>query len=545
MKKNQPIYITGHRHPDTDSIASAIAYAKFKERKGYQAIPCRLGEINTETRYLLQRFQFNEPLLFEDARATLGEIEIDEPMTVSPMTTIMETLQLMEENNKKSFGVVNDKGQLMGMITKSDLSEIGLGDTAIAIRLLKKTPTEFIAKTINGTILYNDSQRHFNGKVSVVAIAETRLKNYDLSDRLVIVGNDEDAQITAIQKGAGLLIIVWCDDVSPKVYEMAKKYHCPIIKSGHGSMNTTRYLYFSIPVKLIMKTSLVSFNINEIVEDAGRTMMKTRYRSYPVVDDKNRLQGYVSRYHILNQKNKNVILVDHNEFSQSVKGIDKAQLLEVIDHHRIGDIITSQPISFRNEIIGSTATIIASIYMENQMSIPANLAGLLLGAILSDTLKFKSPTTTEKDIGMAKALACIAGLEIEDFAKEMFKVSSSILNKTVEQLIEHDIKHFDIDGKHIMIGQVIAYDISEVEEIEDELMLAMNNYALLHGLDLLVIAFTSIFENGSVFYGSGELKHIVAEAFPNQKQEKHSFQADILSRKTQIVPAISQALLNR
>ena len=190
MKKNQPIYITGHRHPDTDSIASAIAYAKFKERKGYQAIPCRLGEINTETRYLLQRFQFNEPLLFEDARATLGEIEIDEPMTVSPMTTIMETLQLMEENNKKSFGVVNDKGQLMGMITKSDLSEIGLGDTAIAIRLLKKTPTEFIAKTINGTILYNDSQRHFNGKVSVVAIAETRLKNYDLSDRLVIVGND-------------------------------------------------------------------------------------------------------------------------------------------------------------------------------------------------------------------------------------------------------------------------------------------------------------------------------------------------------------------
>lgn len=538
------IYITGHRHPDTDSIVSAIAYAQFKERKGIHALPCRLGEINAETRYLLDRFNVEEPMLFEDARATLDEIDIDEPVTISPMTTMMEALQMMSDQNKQSLSVVTEQNKLMGMVTKSDLANIGLGDTALSIKLLKDTPTEFIAKTINGQVLYDDDDRHFNGKVSIIAIAETRLRNYELKDRLVIVGNDQDAQITAIAKGAGMLVVVWTDEVAEEVLEMAKISHCPIIKSGHGTMNTTRYLFFAPPVKLIMKTDLISFNINEFVEEVGKKLVKSRYRCYPVVDDDNRLCGYVSRYHILNQHNKQVILVDHNEYSQSVKSIEKADLLEVIDHHRVSDIATHRPIFFRNEIIGSTAAIITSIYMENQMSIPKPLAGLLLGAILSDTLKFKSPTTTEKDMGMAKVLADIAELDIEQFAKEMFKVSSNISGKAASELLNQDVKQFDIDGKKVAIAQVIAYQVSEAREIEAELQAAMNEFAASKGLDLFVSVFTSILENGSIFYAAGELEKAVVEAFPNKEGEFHSFQEDILSRKNQIVPMLSRAIIN-
>lgn len=544
MENSEKIYITGHRHPDSDSIVSAIAYTELKKRKGFDAVACRLGTLNPETKYLLERFGFEEPMLFEDARSTLAEIALDPPITISSTTTIQEALEIMKTQNKQSLAIVNSKNKLMGMVTKSDLAEIGLSDTAVSISLLKETPTDYIAKTISGEVLYDDNERHFNGKVSVIAIAESRLKNYDLKDRLVIVGNDTDAQLAAIRKHAGILMVVWCDTIEPEVYELAQQMHCPIIKSGHGTMNTTRYLYFSPPVRLIMKTDLISFNINEFVEEVGMKMLKSRYRSYPVVDDENRFVGYVSRFHVLNQHNKKVILVDHNEFSQSVKSIEKADLLEIVDHHRISDIVTSRPIAFRNEIIGSTAAIIASIYFENQMEIPKRLAGLLLGAIISDTLKFKSPTTTEKDRGIAKVLAELADLDIDAFAKEMFKLTSNISNRAVKDLIRQDIKKFEIDGKKVMIAQVIAYQVEDAKEIETELEKEMKSYVKGKGLDLLVMAFTSILENGSVFYAAGKLDYVVAEAFPNKEGEEHSFQADILSRKNQFVPLLSRAIIN-
>ena len=544
MKNSEKIYITVHRHPDSDSIVSAIAYTELKKRKGFDAVACRLGALNPETKYLLERFGFDEPMLFEDARSTLAEIALDPPITITSTTTIQEALEIMKTQNKQSLAIVNSKNKLMGMVTKSDLAEIGLSDTAVSISLLKETPTHYIAKTISGEVLYDDDERHFNGKVSVIAIAESRLKNYDLKDRLVIVGNDTDAQLAAIRKHAGILMVVWCDTIEPEVYELAQQMHCPIIKSGHGTMNTTRYLYFSPPVRLIMKTDLISFNINEFVEEVGMKMLKSRYRSYPVVDDENRFVGYVSRFHVLNQHNKKVILVDHNEFSQSVKSIEKADLLEIVDHHRISDIVTSRPIAFRNEIIGSTAAIIASIYFENQMEMPKRLAGLLLGAIISDTLKFKSPTTTEKDRGIAKVLAELADLDIDAFAKEMFKLTSNISNRAVKDLIRQDIKKFEIDGKKVMIAQVIAYQVEDAKEIETELEKEMKSYVKGKGLDLLVMAFTSILENGSVFYAAGKLDYVVAEAFPNKEGEEHSFQADILSRKNQFVPLLSRAIIN-
>lgn len=538
------VYVTGHKHPDSDSIISAIAYAQLQRRKGVFAVPCRLGKLNAETEYLLERFGFEVPMLFEDARATIGEIDMDPPLTITPQTTIYEALLLMNENNKQSYGVVNEKGQLMGMVTKSDLATIGLGDTAVGIQLLKDTEVSYIAKTLNGRVVCEAKQPHFSGKVSIIALTESGLANYDVQDRMVLLGNDVEAQKTAIRMGAGMLVIVWTEYVPDDVVEMAKEHDCSIIVSGHGTMNTSRYLYFSPPVHLIMRKNLISFNVDEFVEDVGKKMLKTRYRSYPVVDNDNYLRGYVSRYHILNYRNKKVILVDHNEYAQSVKGIESADLIEIIDHHRICDIATTRPISFRNEIIGSTASIITSIYMENQMEIPKNLAGLLLGAILSDTLKFRSPTTTGKDIGLARTLASIAGLDIDEFAREMFHVSSNISKKSVKELITQDIKRFEIDGNIIMIAQVIISSVVEVREIEEKLQKELDKFTQDKGLDLCVIAFTSILENGSIFYSSGEKAGAIFEAFPNKEGEGHSFQEDILSRKNQIVPLLSRAIIN-
>lgn len=370
MRKKEPVYITGHRHPDTDSIASSIAYAFFKRSMGVYAVPCRLGALNDETRYLLSRFGFQEPVLLQDARMKLSEITLDSPVCITPDTTIYDTLRIMQKDNHAYCGVVDERRHLLGMVTKSDLAVVGLADTAMSIDILAHTPAENIRKTINGTIVYDDDEAYINGKVSIIAMTELeRLENFDVKDRIVIVGANTEAQVKLIRQGAGMMIVVWSDQIDEKVLSAAREYHCPIIRSGYGSMNTSRYLYFAPSVERIMKTKLISFHSNELAEDVGNKMLKSRYRVYPVVDQEDRLVGYISRYHIMDARKRKLILVDHNEFSQSVNAVDRGKVLEVIDHHRINDFTTSQPVSFRNEIVGSTATIIATIFRENQMQI--------------------------------------------------------------------------------------------------------------------------------------------------------------------------------
>lgn len=538
------VYITGHRRPDSDSIVAAIAYAELKNRQGINAVACRLGELQEETKYLLERFHFNEPMLFEDARSTFAEIEMDAALSVNLNTTIYDALKIMEEANMKSIGITNDKNHLVGFASKSDLSKAGLQDTVFSVNLLKETPLSNIVSTLDGRLIYEASNNHFSGHVSIVAYNQRGVEYYDVLDRMVIVGNDIEAQKALIRKGAATLLLVWCEEVEDEVIALAKEYNCSILISGHGTMNTSRYLYFSPPVKLLMKKQFTWFLDDEFVEDAQKVMMKSRYRSYPVVDKDNHLVGFVSRYHLLNYRRKQVILVDHNEYSQSVKGIEHADLIEVVDHHRICDIVTSRPISFRNEIIGSASTIITSIYLENQLSISKNLAGLLLGAIISDTLKFRSPTTTPKDKGMAIMLASIAGLDIDTFASEMFAVSSNISNKTTKELINQDIKRFEIDGHRVLIGQVIVSNLNEVKMIETQLQNDLITYLNEKKADLVILAFTSIIDNGSIFYGCGDKIDALWEAFPNKEGEEHSFHEDVLSRKNQIVPAITRTILS-
>lgn len=538
MEQNR-VYVTGHKHPDSDSVAAAIGYAFYKRANGIKAIPCRLGKLSAETKYLLERFGFEQPMLLEDARYKLGEISLDEPVSIAPDKTLFEAIQVLQKNNRQICGVVDEKGKLLGIVTRSDAADIAMGDTDSTSRLLQDTPVECICTAISGKIIYNDPASRVNGKVGVIAITSQDLSRFDVKDRIIITGNDAKAQMTLIGLGAGVLIVVRADDVAPEVIETAKEHHCSIIISGHGTMNTSRYVYFAPRVSKIMTDKPVKFYARELVEDAGRKMLRSRFHAYPVIDDDERLLGYVSRYHVMNTGSKKLILVDHNEFSQSVRGIEKAEVLEVIDHHRINDFSTNHPVAFRNEIIGSSATIVATIFRENQIPFPKNLAGLLLGAILSDTLKFQSPTTTPKDIATAQFLAGIAGLDIDEFAKDMFSVSANIKGKTLNELLNQDIKFFNIDGCKTMISQVIVTSADTAREMEPQVQELLETFTKKKELDLCLMVFTSILENGSVVFSAGDKAPWALEAFPNKKGETRTLQTGVLSRKSQILPRVT------
>ena len=534
------IHVTGHKNPDTDSIVAAITYAQLKTKLGYEAVACRLGEINAETRYILNRFGFKEPMVLSDARMTLSEIELDKATTIDPETTIFDAWQLIQKI-QKGLVVVDAEDKVIGLVTTSNLSAIAMGDTAKSIELLQQTPIGYIVKTLKGKLVYAPEVTRLNGKVSIIAVAEQKLANYELKDRTVVVGNDTEAQLQAIEKDAACLIIVWSDTVKPEVVALAKTKGCAIILSGHGTLNTSRYLYYSTPVKHIMSTNLITFSKNEYVDDVLAKLLKSRFRSYPVLDEKRHIFGLISRYHLLNARKKKIILVDHNEVSQSVEGVLEGDLMEVIDHHRIGDITTSKPIMFRNQLVGSTCTIIASLYDESRILLDERTAGLLCAAIISDTLNFKSPTTTPTDIHTAQRLARIAEIPIADLAKDIFLNGSGLNDKTTEEIIQNDIKEFKVGKYKIMVGQMSLYDASVVEPYRVDLLRAMDLYAKERKLDLLLLFFTGLEINQSAFLYAGKEPWIAEAAFDGISNERLVY-FDVVSRKKQVMPALSAVI---
>lgn len=537
MDKNT-IYICGHRHPDTDSIVSALAYAHLKRQVGVPAIACRLGAVNDETEYLLHRFKVGQPLLLKDSRAIVSEIEIDEVQTIHMEASAKDAMDIFLKT-RKTMAVVDDEDCLIGLITNTNLGLVSMGDTAQTIELLKRTPLRNIVKAINGECIYEPKELRFNGKTSIIPYSQDGLEKYDVQDRLVILGNDPIAEMEAILKGAAILVLVWTDHVDERVIELAREKGCAVLKSGHGSMNTSRYILFAPSVREIMTTDLITFNENEFVTDVGRRMLQTRFRSYPVVDDRGRILGLLARYHILNSRGKRMILVDHNEQSQSVEGIEEAEVVEIIDHHRIGDISTLKPILFRNEVIGSTASIISKLYMENNIEIPKDMAALLLAAIISDTMNLSSPTTTKEDIMISQKLEAISALDRDQFAREIYRATSSFKNKSSLEIINQDIKRFTLSGKAIKVSQVVIYDF-EVMENMAEFEIAMEDYVKEENLDLLVVVVTSIIEHGSLLYAAGPMKKAVEEHFSHV--DGMIYLPDVVSRKNQIIPQLSTAL---
>ncbi|KKC28842.1 putative manganese-dependent inorganic pyrophosphatase [Caldanaerobacter subterraneus subsp. pacificus DSM 12653] len=533
------VYVCGHKNPDTDSICSAIAYAHLKRiTEGINAIPVRLGPINRETKFVLDYFGIEEPIFIENVYTQVQDIKFDKPLIFKENTSMFEAWNAMMEKNIRTLAVVDDENKLIGIATVGDLAKAYLSS---AHELSKyRIPIENLLATLKGEILlrYLD---YIEGNILVAAMSkENVLKRIKEGDTL-IVGDREDIQEAAIQKGVKALIITGNNQVSEKILDLAKKHEVTIIKVSPDTFDTVKLLNQSIPLSyVIKKEDIVSFRLTDYIDDVKEVMLKYRYRNFPVLDEEGRVVGLLGRRHILDYERKNVILVDHNEFSQAVEGIEQARILEIIDHHRLGTIETDQPILFRNHPVGSTATIINRLYEEKGLIPDPKIAGIMCAAILSDTLVFKSPTCTPEDVRAAKKLAEIAEIDINEFGNQMFKAGTSLEGKTVEEIFYTDFKEFTVNKYKIGIGQVNT--LADPGELKKDLISFMEKVRSDKGYDILLLMLTDIINEGSEILFVGDNKELLERAFDVKIQNNSFYLPYVISRKKQVLPPLVKAI---
>ncbi|WP_096635510.1 putative manganese-dependent inorganic diphosphatase [Clostridium cochlearium] len=538
------IYISGHRNPDTDSICSAIAYAEFKNKTGETpAIPIRLGQINRETKFVLDYFNVEEPEFIETIKAQIQDLNIDKVAPISPDISLKMAWSIMKKNNLKTLPVVGNNDKLIGLASLSNITSTYMDIWNNNILSKSNTTLNNIIETLSAKCIYGDiTSNNFTGKIVVAAMQPESACDLIEEGDIVICGDREDTQDLILDLKASLMIITGKHEVSKKIIDKAKKVNCAIITTPYDTFTASRLLPQSVPVDYIMtKDNLVVFHHDDLVDEIRDIMLETRYRSYPVVDNNKKVLGSISRYHLISKNKKKVILVDHNERSQSVPGLQDAQLIEIIDHHRIADIQTGSPIYFRNEPVGCTATIISSIYFENGIRPSKQMAGLLCAAIISDTLLLKSPTSTNTDKYMLKRLSEIADLDVESFAEEMFKEGTSLKDKSIEEIFNQDFKTFNINSLTVGVGQINTMDTEGFNSLKDDMLSYMENKASDEKFDLLILMVTDLLKDGSQLIAAGKEKHLVTKAFGKELKDNAVYLPNVMSRKKQVIPPLSAA----
>ena len=539
------VYVTGHKNPDSDSICAAYAYAEFKNKTGnLPAIPVRLGNVNRETQYILDYFGVNAPELLKTVKLKVEDLDFDKITPVSPEISLKMAWTIMRNKNIKTLPVADENNHLLGVLAISNLTScyMDIWDSNI----LAKSNTTFsnIVDTLSAKEVYtNPETNHFPGKIVVSAMKPESMKDHIEAGDIVIVGDREEVQDALLDLNISLMIITGAHVPTAAILEKAKKANISVISTPHDSFTTSRLILQSIPVGYVMiKDKLVTFSTEDLVDDVKPVMIETRYRSYPVIDANGKVVGAMSRYHLISNYRKKIIQVDHNERGQSVDGLEDAEVVEIIDHHRVADIQTNNPIYFRNEPVGSTSTIVAKCFFENGIRPSRKAAGLLCGAIISDTLLFRSPTCTPQDKYICKKLAEIAGINIEEFAKEMFKAGTSLKGKTVEQIFNTDFKPFTIEGTKVGISQVNTMDIEGFMPLKEEMLNYMDQKAKEAGLEMVMLLLTDILNEGSEILVTGAKPEIVEKAFKVTLKDKGAFLPGVLSRKKQVVPPITNAI---
>ncbi|MCY6354026.1 putative manganese-dependent inorganic diphosphatase [Clostridium sp. ZS2-4] len=539
------IYITGHKNPDTDSICSAIAYAEFKNKtQNVQAIPIRLGNVSKETQFALDYFEVEKPTLIDTLKAKVEDLDMDKVAPISPEISLKTAWNIMKKNNMKTIPVVNGDDMFSGVVSLSNLTSAYMDIWDNYILGKSETTFENILDTLSGKAVYsNDKTSKFEGKIIVAAMNPEGIKNVLEEGDIAICGDRTDAQEIIIDGKAALMIVAGNHEIHPSIVEKAAENGCSIIATPFDSFTASRMIIQSIPVKYVMtKDDVVFFRTDEFVEDVKEIMGKTRFRSYPVLDSNNKILGTISRYHLISQRDKKVILVDHNEMSQSVDGLEDAEILEIVDHHRLADIQTGHPIYFRNEPVGSTATIVASMFFENGIRPSKQAAGLLCSAIISDTLLFKSPTSTNVDKLILKRLSKIADINTESYANEMFKAGTSLTGKTIDEIFNQDFKTFTISDNKIGVAQVSTMDLEGFEPMREEMLEYMNNKCNSDKYDLVILMLTDIIQNGSELIAVGKKLDIVEKAFNIHLENNRAYIPDLLSRKKQVIPPLTAAI---
>ena len=542
------IYVTGHKNPDSDSICAAYAYAEFKTKIGdVETVACRLGNPNQETQYILDYFNAEAPRLLKTVKLKVEDLQFDNISPVSPEISLKTAWSIMRDKNIKTLPVADENDHLLGVLAVSNLTSCYMDIWDNRILAKSNTTLDNIIDTLSAKVSYvNEKVTHFPGKIVVTAMQPDTMTEHIEEGDIAIVGDREEAQSALINLNVSLMIVTGGYAPSEKIINLAKEHGVTVIVTQHDSFTASRLIVQSIPVGYVMvKENIVSFTTDDLVDDIKGVMAETRFRSYPVLDQNGRVVGTVSRYHLISNHKKKVIQVDHNERGQSVDGLEDAEVLEIIDHHRVADIQTNNPIYFRNEPVGSTSTIVAKCFFESGIRPSRKAAGLLCGAIISDTLLFRSPTCTPQDQYICKKLAEIADINIEEFAKEMFKAGTSLKGKTVEQIFNSDFKPFTIEDTKVGIAQVNTMDIEGFMPLKGEMLDYMNQKAESMGLEMIMLLLTDIINEGSQILVAGRSPEIAEEAFKVKLEDSTTFLPGVLSRKKQVVPPLTQIITTR
>lgn len=545
MGDNRKVYVIGHKNPDTDSICSAIAYADIKNRsheKKYQAK--RAGQLNEETQYVLNRFGVDPPGYINDVGTQVKDMDIRQSPDAFGYYSIKKAWNMMNENSVVTLPIKDEDGHLEGLVTIGDIAKTYMGTSDSHMLAAARTQYQSIADTIEGKVEIGNSHGYFvKGKVLIAAAHLDLMRKYIEKDDLVIMADREDDHCNAIEMGASCIILCLGAQITDKVRKLAEEAECVIITSPCDTYTVARLINQSIPVRYIMKKdNLVTFHTEDFTDDIRDVMIKHRHRAFPVISKKGKCIGTISRRNFLGMHKKQVILVDHNEKDQAVDNIEDADILEVIDHHRLGSLETIQPVFFRNEPVGCTATIIYRIYQEEKLEITPQIAGLLCAAIISDTLMFRSPTCTISDKMAAGALALIAGIDIEKFAAEMFKAGSNLKEKLPEEIFYQDYKKFMTDSVTFGVGQISSMSTEELQEVKERLIPFMRNECGRNGVSQVYFMLTNIMEEATELLCYGENSESMANVAFDVKTENGScILPGVVSRKKQLIPALMEA----
>ncbi len=544
-EESRPVFVTGHKNPDTDSICAAITYAALKNKVfGGNYIACRAGHLNEETQFVLSHFGVAVPAYIKDVRTQVRDMEIRRMEGSSRDLSLKNAWKKMRDADVVTL-CATEGDKLAGIVTTNDIVETYMD--VIDPHILSQAATSYrnIVETLDGELIVGDIDENLTrGKVVIAAASPEMMENVIEEGDVVILGNRYETQLCAIELKASCIIVCEGAEVARTIKAQAQEHGTKIITTPHDTFVVARLINQSMPIDHIMKKdNLVCFYMDDFIEDIQEVMASMRHRYFPVLDKNDNYIGMISRRNFLGAHKKQLILVDHNEKNQAVNGADSAEILEIIDHHRLRTIETSGPVFFRNQPLGSTCTIIYLMYREYGIEIDPTTAGLLLAAILSDTLMFRSPTCTNVDKKAGEELAAIAQIDYEEFAKEMFHAGSNLGNKTAEEILHQDFKKFTVDDMTIGIGQINSMSAEELTEIRDKVMPELKAVTQKDGLDMIFFMLTNIIEESSevVFAGSKAL-HTLNSAFGLSAESDVVTLPGVVSRKKQLLPAIVETI---
>lgn len=532
----EPIYITGHRNPDTDSIVAAISYAMLKNALGERAyLAARIGELSDQTEMLLKKFDFPAPMLLHTVRTQVSDLDYDTPPILSAAVSVYHAWQTIVSDTAgvPTLPVTDEEGRLYGMLTPEEIA-------AYDMRFIKNSRIEgipifnLLASLDGRLILANAEQTVLSGTLVISLPTHAGLPEIN-EDSVVLCGNQPDVIRHALEKRAAAVIV--CESEVPDELVSADQGSL-VISTPFDAYTASRLVILAVPVSRICRTeSLVSFHLTDYLDEVRELTLKSRFRSYPILDDNDHVVGTLSRFHLLRPKRKRVVLVDHNELHQSIPGLEQAEILEIIDHHRLAEVETDAPVYVRNEPVGSTCTIITSMFFERGVMPSKKLAGLLAAAIVTDTIVFKSPTSTAVDRAMAERMAKIAGLSLEKLGQEIFSVSPTD-SDDLESLYFTDFKQFQIAGHSIGISQITSLDTESLSEKKQEFVSLMERESEQHSYNMMLLMLTDVLKEGTLLIAVGDLDS-VEHAFNVSFKNHAAFLPGVISRKKQIVPALS------